>query len=114
MFVENLADILRQMTIAIPLSELTFLTRLSFIAPAGRWEAPALFRSAMRFVPVAILTAIVVPELVLHTGTLDLSLTNPRLLAGLLAIFVAWRTKNTVLTIVIGMAAFWVLQAIIK
>jgi branched-subunit amino acid transport protein len=93
---------------------LTFLTRLSFIALAGRWDAPPLFRSALRFVPVAILTAIVVPELVMHTGTLDFSLTNPRLLAGALAIFVAWRTKNTVLTIVIGMTAFWVLQIIIK
>ena len=93
---------------------LTFLTRLSFIALADRWDAPALFSSALRFVPVAILTAIVVPELVLHTGTLNVSLTNARLLAGVLAIFVAWRTKNTVLTIVIGMAAFWVLQVIIK
>jgi branched-subunit amino acid transport protein len=90
---------------------LTFLTRLSFIALAGRWDAPPLFRSALRFVPVAILTAIVAPELVLHTGTLDVSLTNARLLAGVLAILVAWRTKNTVLTIVIGMAAFWILQA---
>jgi branched-subunit amino acid transport protein len=90
---------------------LTFLTRLSFIALAGRWDAPPLFRSALRFVPVAILTAIVVPELVLHTGTLDVSLTNARLLGGVLAILVAWQTKNTVLTIVIGMAAFWILQA---
>ena len=100
--------------VMIVVGALTFLTRLSFIALAGRWDAPPLFRSALRFVPVAILTAIVVPELVMHTGTLDLSLTNPRLLAGLLAIFVAWRTKNTVLTIVIGMTAFWVLQAILK
>jgi len=93
---------------------LTFLTRLSFIALSGRWEAPPLFRSALRFVPIAVLTAIVVPELVMHTGTLDLSLTNARLLAGLLAILIAWRTRNTVLTIVIGMVAFWVLQIIIK
>jgi branched-subunit amino acid transport protein len=93
---------------------LTFLTRLSFIALSGRWEAPPLFRSALRFVPVAVLTAIIVPELVMHTGTLDLSLTNPRLLAGLIAIFVAWRTRNTVLTIVIGMSAFWMLQIFIR
>jgi len=93
---------------------LTFLTRLSFIALAGRWDAPPLFRSALRFVPVAVLTAIILPELVMTGGSLDISLTNPRLLAGLLAIFVAWRTKNTVLTIVIGMTAFWILQAIIK
>jgi len=100
--------------VMVSIGALTFLTRLSFIALAGRWDAPALFRSALRFVPVAILTAIVVPELVMHTGTLDFSLTNPRLLAGALAIFVAWRTRNTVLTIVIGMTAFWVLQIIIK
>jgi len=93
---------------------LTFLTRLSFIALNGRWEAPPLFRSALRFVPIAVLTAIVVPELVMHSGTIDISLTNARLLAGILAILVAWRTKNTVLTIVIGMVAFWILQAIIR
>jgi branched-subunit amino acid transport protein len=100
--------------VMVSIGALTFLTRLSFIALSSRWDAPALFRSALRFVPVAILTAIVVPELVMHTGTLDFSLTNPRLLAGILAIFIAWRTKNTVLTIVIGMAAFWALQIIIK
>jgi len=93
---------------------LTFLTRLSFIALAGRWDAPPLFRSALRFVPVAVLTAIILPELVMPGGSLDISLTNARLLAGLIAIFVAWRTKNTVLTIVIGMAAFWIFQIIVK
>ena len=98
--------------VMVSIGALTFLTRLSFIALAGRWDAPPLFSSALRFVPVAILTAIVVPELVLHTGTLDFSLTNPRLVAGALAVFVAWRTKNTVLTIVIGMTTFWVLQII--
>jgi branched-subunit amino acid transport protein len=100
--------------VMVIIGALTFLTRLSFIALAGRWDPPPLFRSALRFVPVAILTAIVVPELVLHTGTLDISLTNARLLAGLIAIFVAWKTKNTVLTIIIGMAAFWILQAIVR
>jgi branched-subunit amino acid transport protein len=100
--------------VMVVIGALTFLTRLSFIALAGRWEAPPLFRRALRFVPVAVLTAIIAPELVMHGGTLDLSPTNPRLLAGLIAIFVAWRTKNTVLTIVIGMTAFWILQLLIK
>ena len=112
--VERAAMEINIWVLMVVIGALTFLTRLSFIALAGRWDAPPLFSSALRFVPVAILTAIVVPELVMHTGTLDLSLTNPRLLAGLLAILVAWRTRNTVLTIVIGMTLFWVLQAIIK
>ena len=96
--------------VMIVIGALTFLTRLSFIALAGRWDAPPLFRSALRFVPVAILTAIVVPELVLHTGTLDLSLTNPRLLAGIVATLVAFWTKNVVWTLLAGMAVFWLLR----
>ncbi|MBF8282806.1 MAG: Branched-chain amino acid transport, partial [Anaerolineales bacterium] len=46
-------------------------------------------------------------------GALDLSLGNARLLAGGLAMLVAWRTKNVLLTIAVGMGALWILQAIL-
>jgi branched-subunit amino acid transport protein len=39
------------------------------------------------------------------------SLGNTRLVAGALAALVAWRTKNVLLTIGVGMAALWILQA---
>jgi branched-subunit amino acid transport protein len=94
--------------VMVSLGLLTFLTRLSFIALHNRWTPPALFRRALHFVPVAVLTAIIVPELIMHSGSLDLSPLNPRLIAGLVAIFVAWRWKNTVLTILSGMVTFWV------
>jgi branched-subunit amino acid transport protein len=97
----------------ITLGILTFLTRLSFIALLDKWQAPPLFQRALRYVPVAVLTAIILPELVMHDGTFIASPLNPRLIAGILAIFVAWKTKNTVLTILIGMLAFWLLQYLI-
>jgi branched-subunit amino acid transport protein len=37
---------------------------------------------------------------------------NPRLLAGALAAGVAWRTKNVILTIAIGMAALIMMQSL--
>ena len=46
----------------------------------------------------------------LRGGGLDLSLGNHRLLAGLAAILVAWRTRNTLVTILAGMAALLALQ----
>jgi branched-subunit amino acid transport protein len=49
----------------------------------------------------------------LNDGVLNLSPGNARLLSGLLAIFIAWRTKNVTLTIVVGMLALWILQALI-
>lgn len=84
---------------------LTYLTRLSFIALLGRIDVPDWLIRSLRFVPPAVLTAIIVPELVFHAGKIDLSLNNYRFLAGLLAILVAWRTRSTLITIVVGMVA---------
>ena len=90
---------------------LTFGTRLSFIFLLDRLTPPPWLYRGLRFVPVAVLTAIIIPELLLHSGSLDVSITNHRLLAGLLAALVAWRTRSALLTILIGMAALLVLQA---
>jgi branched-subunit amino acid transport protein len=91
---------------------LTYATRLSFILLFGRSAIPAQLRRTLRFVPPAVLTAIIFPELFLPQGSLDLSLGNSRLLAGILAALVAWRTKNVVVTILIGMAALLALEAL--
>ncbi len=89
---------------------LTFGIRLSFITIFDRWETPLILQRALRFVPIAVLTAIIVPELVMPDGTLNISFTNLRLLAGIVAMLVAWKTKNIVWTIVAGMWVLWALQ----
>jgi branched-subunit amino acid transport protein len=76
-------------------------------------NVPARLQRALRFVPPAVLSAIIFPELLLPQGTLDLSPGNPRLVAGLLAALAAWRTKNVLVTIVIGMAALLILQPLV-
>jgi len=89
---------------------LTFGMRFSFIYLLGKYEVPETMRRALRFVPPSVLTAIVVPELVMRSGQLDFSLTNFRLLAGVIAILVAWKSKNTLLTIAVGMLALLLLE----
>ena len=88
---------------------LTFLTRLSFIYLLEKWQPPEVVTRALRFVPVAALTAIFVPEMALQNGELVLSMENIRLMAGIIAIVVAWRTKSALWTIGVGMVSFWVL-----
>ena len=92
----------------------TYALRLSLIALLGRFEVPAIVRRALRFVPPAVLSAIILPELFQPGGRLNLTLGNARLLAGLLAVLVAWRTRNVLLTVGAGMLALWVLQAVLK
>jgi branched-subunit amino acid transport protein len=91
---------------------LTYASRISFIYLMGRLEIPAWLKRSLRFVPPAVLSAIIVPELVFQAGKIDLSLDNYRLLAGIFAILVAWRTRNTLLTIALGMAALLALKSL--
>ena len=97
----------------ISMGLVTYAIRLSLIVLIGRVDVPPLIQRALRFVPPAVLSAIIFPELLRPGGALDLSLGNVRLLAGVLAALVAWRTKNVLLTIGVGMVALWVLQAVI-
>jgi branched-subunit amino acid transport protein len=90
----------------------TFAIRLSFIAVLGRVEVPPLFTRALRFVPAAVLSAIIFPELVMRGGAVDVSPSNPRLLAGLVAAGVALKTRSVALTIASGMSALWAIQAL--
>lgn len=89
----------------------TFLTRLSMIALIERAEMPVLLKRGLRYVPTAVLSAIVLPALVSPEGPLDLSLSNLRLLAGAAAALVAYFSRNVVMTIAVGMGALWLLQA---
>jgi branched-subunit amino acid transport protein len=83
----------------------SFIPRASFILLFARWPVPAPLQRALRYVPAAVFSAILVPALVLTDGSVHVGLDNPRLLAGILAGAIAWRTRNTLVTIVIGMLA---------
>jgi branched-subunit amino acid transport protein len=88
----------------------TYLTRLSFIALEGRLRLPTWFRQALQFVPAAILTGLIVPDLVLQGGILHLGLENHRLLAALVAVLVAAWSRSVGLTIAIGMGTLLLLD----
>ena len=88
---------------------LTFLMRWSCIGLSGRYHLPPLAERALRSVPPAALTALVVPDLVGHLGTGAAG--DARLGAGLLALLIAWRTHNIFLTLALGLATLWLLTA---
>ncbi len=89
---------------------LTFGMRFSLIYLFGKFEVPQTMRRALHYVPPAVLSAIIFPELIYPSGNLDLTFGNTRLLAGIIATLVAWYTKNTLLTILAGMAALVIMQ----
>ncbi len=89
----------------------TFALRFLFIYLFGKIEMPDWLGRALRFVPAAALAALVFPALTHPAGHPDLSINNFRLLAGLGGAIVAWKTRNVLLTILIGMLILWGLEA---
>ena len=94
----------------------TYALRVSFVLLLGRVDdVPPAAAGLLRFVPSAVLAALVVPAI------LSLSVTpGPRLvfepaklLAGTLATAVAWRTENVLATIAVGMVTLWALGAVL-
>ena len=102
-------------TVIIVVGALNFLSRLSFIAVFARVAMPPPVARALRFVPAAMLTAIVVPAVVfVAPGALAFSYTNPKLVAALIAVVVAWRTNNATATMATGMVALWLVQWLLR
>jgi len=89
----------------------TYAMRASFLVFAHRLaDVPPGVQRLLRQIPPAALAAIVVPALVRPEGEIDLW--QPRLWAGVVAALVAWRTRNTALTLVVGIGLVMLLEAI--
>jgi branched-subunit amino acid transport protein len=90
----------------------TFALRLSFIHWFGSREMPAWLGRPLRFVPAAVLPALVAPAVIYGGDAPGFSADNPRLLAALVAAVVAWRSRNVLWTLAAGMIALWIIQAV--
>ena len=91
----------------------TFCIRFSFIYLFEYLsEVPDGLERALRLVPAAVLSALVVPAVVVD-GSPALSLDNGRLLAAGAAAVVAWRTENILATIAVGMAVLLGLRLVV-
>ena len=93
----------------------TFLIRYPVMVLVGKIPLPKRVFAALRYVPPAVLTAIIVPSLLIPTGHSDyfISPKNSYLFAGVISVMIAWRIKNLLLTIVLGMAVFLILRLIL-
>ena len=69
---------------------------------------PPLVERALAFVPVAVLTAIIVPAVLYPAeGDIQISWQNPYLAGAIAAAIISWRWHKLIPTIVIGMAVFF-------
>ncbi|NMC12645.1 MAG: AzlD domain-containing protein [Chloroflexi bacterium] len=89
---------------------ITFVIRVSFVLLFGKIRVSTRLNQALNLVPPAVFSAIIFPDMFLQNNQLAIHLNNGRMIAGMLAILVAWRTRNIVLTVLTGMIGLTLFQ----
>jgi len=70
----------------------TFMTRAALLLVGERFKLSPRVEAALRFAPVCALAVLIVPEVVVQEGAVNLSFANPRLTAALAATaFLLWK-----------------------
>ena len=88
----------------------TYLIRYLPLAYLSQAEIPSWFTRWLELATAAILAAMLAPTVLIAKDRIDLSLSNASFWAAIPAALVAWRTRNIMLTILVGMAASAVIQ----
>ncbi len=108
---------MNEVVIIAGMAAVTLLVRYPLLALLGKISLPAPIFRALKYVPPAVLTAIIVPAVLFKGDQLVISYTNDFLVAGVVSVFVAWRSKNLLLTILVGMATLliwrWLLTVLV-
>lgn len=104
---------MNEVLLIVGMALVTFIVRYPMIALVGRIPLPETLIRALRYVPVAVLTAIIVPTALMPQGELDVSLSNAYLYGAVAAGLIAWRTRNLLLTIALGMIVFLIWRAVL-
>ena len=89
---------------------LTYLTRASFLVFGHHLRFPPAVRAALRHVPVAVLTAIIVPLALAPGGTPQLTLANPWLSGAVVAALVSRLSGRLLLAVAVSFAVFGLMR----
>lgn len=93
--------------IIIGMFVVTFGVRFVLFARAHKVVMPAYIERALQFVPVAVLTAIITPMILMPNREVDVSISNPWLIGSAVAFVVGVWRQHQLLTISVGVLAFF-------
>lgn len=103
----------QELLLVVGMMAVTFGVRYGVMAMSGRVRFPPLLENALRFVPVAVLSAICVPIMLMPQGELWMAADNEYLVAGVASIVIAMISRHLLLTIALGMGLFLALRFLV-
>ena len=89
---------------------LTFAMRFVMLSGIAPRKLPGYFREALDFIPISVLTAIIVPAVFIGEDNNITLLNNTHLPAAIVAVVIAVISRSVILTISVGLCTVWLLK----
>lgn len=101
----NITDAWTLITIA-GLALVTVITRCFFLYSSKPWQLPAWVSRGLNYAPIAALSAVILPEILITQGQLLASWHDAKLIAALVGAGVYFWRKSVLFTMSLGMAVY--------
>jgi branched-subunit amino acid transport protein len=94
------------LAVILGLAVVTVVTRCFFFFANTEWQLPHWAQRGLQYAPIAALSAVVVPEIVMQQGQLISTLQDARLYAAVVGAAVYFWRRDVLITILLGMAVY--------
>jgi branched-subunit amino acid transport protein len=101
----NITDVWTLLVI-VGLAVITAVSRCFFYLSNQEWQLPHWAQRGLQYAPIAALSAVVVPEIVMSQGELIATWQDARIYAAAVGVAVYFFKRNVLLTIVLGMGVY--------
>lgn len=99
-------DDLWMLGVIVGLSVVTVVARSFFFLSNQDWQLPHWAQRGLQYAPIAALSAVVIPEIVMSQGALIITWQDARLFAAAAGVLVYFTKRDVLLTIIGGMAVY--------
>jgi branched-subunit amino acid transport protein len=99
-------DDLWMLGVIVGLSVVTVVARSFFFLSNQDWQLPHWAQRGLQYAPIAALSAVVIPEIVMSQGALITTWQDARVLAAAAGVVVYFTKRDVLLTIIGGMAVY--------
>ncbi len=97
---------MNEVLMILGMTVVTFGIRYVLFAYADNIKFPESLRRALNYVPIAVLTAIIFPAVLMPKGEWVTTLNNPYLTGAIVAIGISYWKKHMLLTVILGLLTF--------
>ena len=92
--------------VVVGLALITAVSRSFFFLSDREWHLPRWAQRGLQYAPIAALSAVVVPEIVMTQGELIATWQDARIFAAAVGVAVYFAKRNVLLTILLGMGVY--------